>query len=101
MLSFHLISSEHITFMDLPVVFRLDIARSGSRDMPYRRSDSAECRVKETSFRLIDERAVEFPRIDDRLVGIPARYGVTVGTGKLVVAAAPKAVRQIMLKSAI
>ena len=32
----------------------------------------------------IDERAVEFPRIDDRLVGIPARYGVTVGTGKLV-----------------
>jgi carotenoid cleavage dioxygenase len=32
----------------------------------------------------IDERAVEFPRIDDRLVGLPARYGVTVGMGKLV-----------------
>jgi hypothetical protein len=29
----------------------------------------------------IDERAVEFPRIDDRLVGLPARYGVTVGIG--------------------
>jgi hypothetical protein len=32
----------------------------------------------------LDERAVEFPRIDDRLVGVPARYGVTVGTGTLV-----------------
>ena len=32
----------------------------------------------------IDERAVEFPRIDDRLIGLPARYGVTVGSGKLV-----------------
>jgi carotenoid cleavage dioxygenase-like enzyme len=32
----------------------------------------------------IDERAVEFPRMDDRLVGVPARYGVTVGAGKLV-----------------
>lgn len=29
----------------------------------------------------LDERAVEFPRIDDRLVGVPARYRVTVGTG--------------------
>lgn len=32
----------------------------------------------------IDLRAVEFPRIDDRLIGLPARYGVTVGSGKLV-----------------
>jgi carotenoid cleavage dioxygenase-like enzyme len=32
----------------------------------------------------IDERSVEFPRVDDRLVGMPARYGVTVGAGKLV-----------------
>ena len=32
----------------------------------------------------LDERAVEFPRIDDRLVGVPARYAVTVGTGTLV-----------------
>jgi carotenoid cleavage dioxygenase-like enzyme len=32
----------------------------------------------------IDERAIEFPRIDDRLAGMPARYGVTVGAGKLV-----------------
>ena len=30
----------------------------------------------------IDERAVEFPRIDDRPIGFPARYGVTVGSGK-------------------
>jgi len=32
----------------------------------------------------VNERAVEFPRIDDRLIGLPARYGVTVGSGKLV-----------------
>jgi carotenoid cleavage dioxygenase len=32
----------------------------------------------------IDERAIEFPRMDDRLAGMPARYGVTVGAGKLV-----------------
>lgn len=34
--------------------------------------------------RQIDDRPIEFPRIDDRLVGRRARYGVTVGTGKLV-----------------
>jgi carotenoid cleavage dioxygenase-like enzyme len=149
------LSAEHIVFMDLPVVFRLDIARKGVRDMPYRWSDNygarlgvlrrdapygpirwfeiAPCYVfhvlnafdKTTgdgklivleaarypelwrdngltgsdavmwswtinlthgtvTERQLDERAVEFPRIDDRLVGMPARYGVTVGAGKLV-----------------
>jgi carotenoid cleavage dioxygenase-like enzyme len=34
--------------------------------------------------RQIDQRSVEFPRIDDRLLGMPARYGVTMGAGKLV-----------------
>jgi carotenoid cleavage dioxygenase len=32
----------------------------------------------------IDERPIEFPRMDDRRAGMPARYGVTVGSGKLV-----------------
>jgi carotenoid cleavage dioxygenase-like enzyme len=32
----------------------------------------------------LDDRGVEFPRIDDRLVGLPARYSVTVGSGSLV-----------------
>ena len=37
--------------------------------------------VRET---LLDDRAVEFPRIDDRLVGAAARYSVAVGRGSLV-----------------
>jgi carotenoid cleavage dioxygenase len=149
------LSAEHIVFMDLPVVFRLDIARNSPRDLPYRWSDDYGARLgvlrrdepygpirwfdidpcyvfhvlnafdKTTddhklivlqaarypelwrddgapgfdavmwswtinltrgtlTEQQIDERAVEFPRIDDRLVGMPARYGVTVRTGKLV-----------------
>ena len=34
--------------------------------------------------RQLDDRAVEFPRIDDRLAGLPARYAVSVGMGELV-----------------
>jgi carotenoid cleavage dioxygenase-like enzyme len=149
------LSAEHIVLMDLPIVFRLDIARNSPRDLPYHWSDDygdrlgvlrrddpygpirwfdiAPCYVfhvlnafdKTTDAgnvivlqaarytelwhddgapgsgammwswtinltrgivteEQIDERAVEFPRIDDRLVGLPARYGVTVGMGKLV-----------------
>lgn len=33
--------------------------------------------------RQLDDRAVEFPRIDDRLATLPARYAVTVGDGTL------------------
>lgn len=32
----------------------------------------------------LDDHGVEFPRVDDRLVGLPARYCVTVGSGGLV-----------------
>lgn len=32
----------------------------------------------------LDDRGVEFPRIDDRLAGLSARYCVTVGSGSLV-----------------
>jgi len=34
--------------------------------------------------RQLDGRGVEFPRIDDRLAGLPARYGVAVGGDRLV-----------------
>ncbi|GAB7067858.1 carotenoid oxygenase family protein [Mycobacterium hodleri] len=34
--------------------------------------------------RQLDDRAVEFPRIDDRLAGLQARYAVSVGKDKLV-----------------
>jgi carotenoid cleavage dioxygenase-like enzyme len=149
------LSAEHVVFMDLPVVFRLDIARNSPRDLPYRWSDDYRARLgvlrrddpygpirwfdidpcyvfhvlnafdKTTddgkvivlqaarypelwrddgspgfdavmwswtinltrgaiTEQQIDERAVEFPRIDDRRAGMPARYGVTVGSGKLV-----------------
>ena len=142
------LSAEHIVFMDLPVVFRLDIARNGQHDMPYRWSDNYGARLgvlrREDPFgpirwfdikpcyvfhvlnafdkttddgkplvlqaaryrelwrdngapgfdavmwfwtinlsrgtvteQQLDDRPVEFPRIDDRLVGMPARYGVT------------------------
>ena len=36
------------------------------------------------SERQLDDRAVEFPRIDDRLAGLPARYGVSVAGDRLV-----------------
>jgi carotenoid cleavage dioxygenase-like enzyme len=148
-------SAEHIVFMDLPVVFRLEIARNGSGELPYRWSDDYGARLgvlrrddpygpirwfeidpcyvfhvlnafdKTTSDgklivlqvarypelwrdkgapgfdavmwswtinltrgtvteQQIDERAIEFPRMDDRRAGMPARDGLTVGTGKLV-----------------
>lgn len=32
----------------------------------------------------LDDRGVEFPRVDDRLAGLPARYSVTVGSGGLI-----------------
>jgi carotenoid cleavage dioxygenase len=34
--------------------------------------------------RQLDDRAVEFPRIDDRLATLPARHAVSVGDGRLV-----------------
>ena len=141
----------HVIFMDLPVVFDLNVAISGTGDMPYRWSDSHgarfgvlrrddpfgeirwfeiepcyvfhvanayddansivlqaaryrelwrdnggfdqqavlwEWRIDLTTGavgeRQLDDRAVEFPRIDDRLAGLPARYAVSVGDRDLV-----------------
>ncbi|MCV7225875.1 carotenoid oxygenase family protein [Mycolicibacterium komossense] len=139
-------TAEHIIFMDLPIVFNLDIAASGTGDMPYRWDDNYGARLGvlrrdkpfgdvvwfeidpcyvfhvanahdtddgkkivlqavryeelwrnnggfdadgtlwswtldfaagTVSERQLDDRAVEFPRIDDRLAGLAARYAVT------------------------
>ena len=149
------LTAEHVVFMDLPIVFNLDIALKGESDMPYRWDDTYGARLGvmrrddpfgpvrwfdiepcyvfhvanafETtsasgtsivlqavrypelwrgsggfdadgvlwswtidlqsgtvSERQVDDRAVEFPRIDDRLATLPARYAVAVGTNKLV-----------------
>jgi carotenoid cleavage dioxygenase-like enzyme len=145
------LTAEHVVFMDLPIVFNLDVALSGEGDMPYRWSDEYGARFgvmrrddpfgpirwfdidpcyvfhvanaydsgnsivlqavrypelwrnsggfdadgvlwswtidlqKETvSERQLDDRAVEFPRIDDRLATLPARYAVSVGDARLV-----------------
>lgn len=144
-------TSGHVVFMDLPIVFDFDAAMSGSRDMPYRWNDDYGARfgvlrrddpygevrwfeidpcyvfhvanAYETGSTLVlqavrypelwrdsggfdvtavmwtwtidlatgavsegplDERGVEFPRIDDRLAGLPARYAVSVGDHRLV-----------------
>ncbi|MDA0249860.1 MAG: carotenoid oxygenase family protein, partial [Actinobacteria bacterium] len=148
-------TSKHVIFMDLPIVFNLDIAISGSGDMPYRWDDAYGARFgvlnREDPFgemrwfdidpcyvfhvanayettsadgdsivlqavrypelwrndggfgasavlwewrinlstgtvseRQLDDRPVEFPRIDDRLAGLPARYAVSVGDARLV-----------------
>jgi carotenoid cleavage dioxygenase-like enzyme len=146
---------EHVVFMDLPIVFNLDIATQRGADMPYRWDDSYGARLgvlrRDDPFgpvrwfeidpcyvfhvanaydattagggksimlqavrypelwrnssgfdtdavlwswtvdldtgtvteRQLDDRPVEFPRIDDRLAGLPARYAVSVGTNKL------------------
>ncbi len=149
------LTAEHVIFMDLPIVFDLDIAIKGEGDMPYRWSDEHGARLgvmrRDDPFgpvrwfdidpcyvfhvanayetagadgnriilqavrypelwrntggfdtdgvlwswtidprtgtvteRQLDDRAVEFPRIDDRLATLPARYAVSVGDGRLV-----------------
>jgi carotenoid cleavage dioxygenase-like enzyme len=147
------LTAEHVVFMDLPLLFNLDVAltRPPHRDLPYRWDDRYRARlgvlrrddphgavrwfdidpcfvfhianaydsegsvvlevlrypemwradsdfgtdaalwrwkiqlrngtVEETQ---LDDRGVEFPRVDDRLVGAAARYSVAVGDGALV-----------------
>ncbi len=147
-------TAEHVIFMDLPIVFNLDIAMRGEGDMPYRWDDDYGARLGvlrrddpfgevrwfgidppcyvfhvanahesadgksivlqavryaelwrdnggfdanavmwswtidlqngTVSERQLDDRAVEFPRIDDRLAGLPARFSVSVGDASLV-----------------
>jgi carotenoid cleavage dioxygenase-like enzyme len=149
------LTAAHVVFMDLPIVFNLDIAIEGGRDMPYRWDDNYGARLgvlrRDDPFGEIrwfdidpcyvfhvanafdvsradgnfivlqavrypelwrdtgdfevdgvmwrwtvdlaagtvaesqlDDRSVEFPRIDDRLTGLPARYSITVGDHTLV-----------------
>jgi carotenoid cleavage dioxygenase len=147
------LTAQHVIFMDLPIVFNLDIALKGEGDMPYRWDDNYGARLGvlrrddpfgeirwfeidpcyvfhvanahdsadgksivlqavryaelwrdnggfdasavlwswtidlqsgTVSERQLDDRAVEFPRIDDRLAGLPARYSVSVGDASLV-----------------
>jgi carotenoid cleavage dioxygenase len=144
------LTAGHIIFMDLPIVFNLDVALEGKGDMPYRWDDHYGARLgvlrrddpfgeirwfdidpcyvfhvansyddgnsivlqavrypelwRDTggfesdgvlwswtlnladgtvSERQLDDRAVEFPRIDDRLAGLPARYSVSVANDSL------------------
>ena len=144
------LTAEHVIFMDLPIVFNLDIAIRGEGDMPYRWSDeygarfgvmrrddpfgpvrwfdidpcyvfhvanayddgnsivlqavrypelwrdsggfdtagvlwswTIDLKTGTVSERQLDDRAVEFPRIDDRLATLPARYAVSVGDSSL------------------
>jgi carotenoid cleavage dioxygenase len=146
------LTAEHVVFMDLPIVFNLDIALQGNSDLPYRWDDDYGARLgvlrRDDPFgavrwfeidpcyvfhvanaydsadrtaivlqavrypelwrnnggfdangvlwswtidlaagsvteRQLDDRSVEFPRIDDRLAGLPARYGVSVGSHTL------------------
>ena len=147
------LTAEHVIFMDLPIVFNLDVAIKGERrhalsmgrrvrravrrDAPRRpvrsgavvrhrpvlrvprRQRLRPCRrhrivlqavrypelwrdsggfdaegvlwswtidlqTGTVTERQLDDRAVEFPRIDDRLATLPARYAVSVGDGRLV-----------------
>jgi carotenoid cleavage dioxygenase-like enzyme len=140
------LTANHVVFMDLPIVFDVEVAASGKGDMPFRWSDSYGARLgvlrrddpfgevrwfeidpcyvfhvanaHDTQHGLVlqavrypelwrndggfdadgvmwtwtidltrgtvsegqlDDRGVEFPRIDDRLTGLPARYAVSVG----------------------
>jgi carotenoid cleavage dioxygenase len=140
-------TSGHVIFMDLPVVFDLDVAIKGEGDMPYRWNDDYGARfgvmrrddptvpirwfdidpcyvfhvanayesgnsivlqavrypelwrdnggfdadgvlwewcidlsAGTVAERQLDDAGVEFPRIDDRLAGLKARYSVAVGS---------------------
>lgn len=144
-------TAEHVIFMDLPIVFNLDVAIKGEGDMPYRWDDNYGARLgvlrRDDPFgpvrwfdidpcyvfhvanayesgdsivlqairypelwrdggdfqadgvlwnwnidlaagtvteRQLDDRSVEFPRIDDRRAGLPARYAVSVTKNNLV-----------------
>lgn len=144
------ITREHVIFMDLPIVFNLEVAMRGEGDMPYRWSDEYGARLGvlrrddphgpvrwfeidpcyvfhvanaydrdgsivlhavrypelwrndggfdakgvlwswtldlntgRVSERQIDDRATEFPRIDDRLAGRYAQYAVSVSESSL------------------
>ncbi|MGE2715791.1 carotenoid oxygenase family protein [Mycolicibacterium litorale] len=144
-------TSGHVVFMDLPIVFNMDIALSGEGAMPYRWDDDYGARLgvlrRDDPFGEVrwfeidpcyvfhvvnayddgdtlvvqavrypelwrdsggfdvdgvlwswtvdlvtgavregplDDRAIEFPRIDDRLAGLAARYAVSVGDQRLV-----------------
>jgi carotenoid cleavage dioxygenase len=144
-------TADHVVFMDLPIVFDLDIAAAGEGVMPYRWSDTYGARFgvlrRDDPFgvirwfdidpcyvfhvanayddahsivlqaarypelwrddggfgeqavlwewrigldtgtvteRQLDDRGIEFPRIDDRLAGLTARYSVSVGDADLV-----------------
>ncbi|WP_197379025.1 carotenoid oxygenase family protein [Mycolicibacterium mengxianglii] len=147
------LTAGHVIFMDLPIVFNLDIALRGEGDMPYRWDDAYGARLgvlrRDDPFgeirwfdidpcyvfhvansydsadgnsivlqavrypelwrdggdfqadgvlwswtldlasgtvaeRQLDDRSVEFPRIDDRLAGSPARYTVSVAGDRLI-----------------
>ncbi|MET0701523.1 MAG: carotenoid oxygenase family protein [Mycobacterium sp.] len=140
------LTAKHVIFMDLPIVFDVDVASSGTGDMPFRWDDNygarlgvmrrddpygevrwfeidpcyvfhvanahdtadgkgivlqavrypelwrgtggfendgvlwtwnIDLRTGTVSERPLDDRAVEFPRIDDRLATLPARFAVT------------------------
>jgi carotenoid cleavage dioxygenase-like enzyme len=145
------LTAEHVIFMDLPIVFDVEVAAKGDGDMPFRWSDEYGARLGvmrrddpfgpirwfeidpcyvfhvanaydsgntivlqaarypelwrssggfeanavmwtwtidlargTVSERQLDEHTVEFPRIDDRLAGLQARFAVSVGNDKLV-----------------
>jgi carotenoid cleavage dioxygenase len=144
------LTANHVVFMDLPIVFDLDVMLNDAFDMPYRWDDDYGARLgvlrRDDPFgevrwfdidpcyvfhvanayessdgnsivlqavrypelwrghsgfdadgvlwswtialgtgtvteRQLDDRAVEFPRIDDRRATLPARYAVAVGDG--------------------
>ena len=145
------LTADHVVFMDLPIVFNLELAMTPGRDMPYRWDDTYGARLgvlrRDDPFgevrwfdidpcyvfhvanaydngnsivlqavrypdlwrgssgfetdgvlwswtidlqtgkvteRQLDERPIEFPRIDDRLTGLQARHAVSVGVNELV-----------------
>jgi carotenoid cleavage dioxygenase-like enzyme len=145
------LTAEHVIFMDLPIVFNLDVALGDEPDIPYRWDDTYGARfgvlrrddpygeirwfeidpcyvfhvanayddgnsivlqavrypelwrgnsrfeedgvmfswtidltASTVAERQLDDRSVEFPRIDDRLAGLAARYSVAVGNRNLV-----------------
>ncbi|AMO59206.1 carotenoid oxygenase [Mycolicibacterium phlei] len=144
------LTASYAIFMDLPIVFNLEVAMRGDGDMPYRWDDDYGARLgllrRDDPFgevrwfdidpcyvfhvvnaydvgdsvvlqavrypelwrgnagfeadgvlwswtinlttgtvteRQLDDRPVEFPRIDDRLTTLPARYSVAVGDNRL------------------
>ena len=71
------LTQRHAVVYDLPVVFDMAAAMRGV-EFPYAWDDDYRARVGLLLHPLVDRLLEEFPRVDERRVGLPHRFGYSV-----------------------